>query len=149
MIFCTTKSFSDPSSLKQVVMNTCEDSKCERLLTQTLTFLCARTVLDLLPVVVKENCYGCEVDHPSQTHHTCIMWTEHEHLDAYFETTFEKMNYFDVVINFQKHVLLMDILTDLKTNSDQMEEWCRIHKPSAKKVQFIAEELLSLKNKFE
>ena len=32
--------------------------------------------------------YGCEVDHSSQTQHACLMCTVSEHLDTYFEETF-------------------------------------------------------------
>ena len=32
-----------------------------------------------------KHCYGCKVNHPSQAQHTCLMWTESEHLDVYLE----------------------------------------------------------------
>lgn len=57
----------------------------------TLTFLYARTVLELLRDEVKENCYGCEIDDPSQMHHTCLMWTKNEHLCTYLESVFKKI----------------------------------------------------------
>ena len=69
-------------------MNTMQDQKFERVLKHTLLFVYAKTVVELLPVVVKENCYGCEVAHPSQTQYTCLMWTISEPLDTYFEDTF-------------------------------------------------------------
>jgi hypothetical protein len=59
----------------------------------TLLFVYAKTVVECLPVVVKENYYGCEVDHPSQTQHACLMWTISEHLDTYYEETFNQIKY--------------------------------------------------------
>jgi hypothetical protein len=39
-----------------------EGQKVERFRKHTLDFVYARSILDLLNDVVKENCYGCEVD---------------------------------------------------------------------------------------
>lgn len=83
-------------------MKTSEELKIQRFLKQTLDFLYARTVLELLNEVVKDNCYGCEIDHPSQTQHTCLMWTTTEHLDTYFEQTFNKIKYGDVIIKLRE-----------------------------------------------
>ena len=55
-----------------------------------MEFLYNKTILELLNDVVMEYCYGCEVDHPSQVQHTCLMWTWVEHLDTYFNLAFEK-----------------------------------------------------------
>ena len=38
----------------------------------------AQQVRKGLGELVKKHCYGCEVEHPSQTHHTCLMWTEYK-----------------------------------------------------------------------
>ena len=78
-------SLSDIYSLEAVAMNTMEDPKFERYLKHALLFVYAKTVVELLPIVVMDNCYGCEVDNPSQTQHTCLMGTISEHLDTYFE----------------------------------------------------------------
>ena len=34
-------------------------------------------------------CYGCEIDHPSQTHHTCLMLKELEHFYLYRDEAYE------------------------------------------------------------
>lgn len=34
-------------------------------------------------------CQGCEIDHPSQTHHTCLMLTELEHFYLYRDEAYE------------------------------------------------------------
>lgn len=131
-------------------MKTSEELKIQRFLKQTLDFLYARTVLELLNEVVKDNCYGCEIDHPSQTQHTCLMWTTTEHLDTYFEQTFNKIKYGDVIIQLREQVELMDIPNYLKNSVfAQFQEWCDIHKPKADTIRFAAEKLLSLENRFD
>ncbi|CAC5416580.1 unnamed protein product [Mytilus coruscus] len=32
-----------------------------------------------------KHCYGCSVHHPSQVHHTCLMWNELEHLEMHLK----------------------------------------------------------------
>ena len=57
-----------------------EGNKVERFLRHTSEFLYAMTVLEVLDDVVKENCYGFEVDHSSQVKHMCLMLSEADHL---------------------------------------------------------------------
>ena len=52
----------------------------------------AQQVRKELGELVKKHCYGCEVEHPSQTHHTCLMLTEQEHIDAYFEVALDTVD---------------------------------------------------------
>ena len=131
-------------------MNNFEDKRIERYLSKTLTFLYARTVLDLLPDVVQDNCYACEIDDPSQVHHSCLMWTEKEHLYTYFDIVFNKIKFADIVIKFRQQVELLDIDNDLKVNIlDHINDWCNVHKPVSETVRFTAEKLLSLENRFE
>ena len=126
-----------------------EGQKVERFLKHTLEFLYARTILELLNDVVKEHCYGCEVDHPSQVEHTCLMWTQIEHLDTYFNLTFDKIIYGDIVSKLRKEVEFMDIPIDHKNSVlAQFEDWCNEHKPNAETVQYIDERLLLLENIF-
>jgi hypothetical protein len=39
-----------------------------------------------------KHCNGCEVSHPSQRQHTCLMWTEFENLDMYLEEALETVD---------------------------------------------------------
>jgi len=127
----------------------CDEQKVERFLKHTLDFLYARTILDLLNDVVKENCYGCEVDDPSQVHHTCLMWTQIEHLYIYFDLVYDKIKYDDIVVKFRKEVEMMDITLGYKNSIlDQFEDWYNEHEPKSETVQRIAERLLLLQNRF-
>ncbi|CAG2185362.1 unnamed protein product [Mytilus edulis] len=65
--------------------------KAEKLMHHTLKYLYARMVLDCLPDIVKEHCYGCEVNHLSQIQHTCLMWTKMEHLETYFDIVYKQI----------------------------------------------------------
>jgi hypothetical protein len=126
-----------------------EGQNVERFLKHTMEFLYARTILELLNDVVKENCYGCEVDHPSHVQHTCLMWTQVEHLDTYFNLTFEKIIYENMVSKLRNEVEIMDIPIDYKNNVlDQFADWCKEHKPNTGTVRYIAERLLLLENRF-
>ena len=99
--------------------------------------------------MVKENCYGCEVDHSSQVQHMCLMLSEADHLDMYFDKAFEKVQYEHMVIKLRKQVEIMDIPIDYKNSVlDQFEDWCNEHKHKAESVQYIAEKLLLLENRF-
>lgn len=94
-----------------------EKQKFERLLMQTFRYLYARTIVDHFPDVAKAYCYGCEIDHPSQTHHTCLMWTEMEQLDFYFDQIFQKL-----ITLLQQQVSLMEIPKDDKVAFNKLAE---------------------------
>lgn len=121
-----------------------------RLLKHTLNFLYARSILGVLDDVVKEHCYGCEIDHPSQTQHTCLMWTKAEHLDIYFDKAFEKVIYACIVSKMRKQVEIMDIPLDSKDKLlNDLENWCYNHKPKQEDLRSTTERLFSLENRFE
>ena len=127
-----------------------KDSKMNRLLKHTLNFLYARSILGVLDDVVKEHCYGCEIDHPSQTQHTCLMWTKAEHLDIYFDKAFEKVIYACIVSKMRKQVEIMDIPLDSKDKLlNDLENWCYNHKPKQEDLRSTTERLFSLENRFE
>lgn len=127
-----------------------KDSKVNRLLKHTLNFLYARSILGVLDDVVKEHCYGCEIDHPSQTQHTCLMWTKAEHLDIYFDKAFEKVIYASIVSKMRKQVEIMDIPLDSKDKLlNDLENWCYNHKPKQEDLRSTTERLFSLENRFE
>ena len=132
-------------------MNTrIEDGKIERLLKHTLNFIYARFILDVLEEVAKEHCYGCEVNHPSQTHHTCLMWTKAEYLDIYFDKAFKKIMYDDIKSKTREQVEIMDIPLDFKNKLlGEFEDWCNKHKPKSEDLWLTTERLFSLESRFE
>ncbi|XP_071098102.1 uncharacterized protein [Haliotis cracherodii] len=40
-----------------------------------------------------KDCYGCEVDHPSQVHHPCLMMGAEERVDIYFDDALSTMSH--------------------------------------------------------
>lgn len=122
-----------------------EQRKIERLLIDTFEFIYARTILDHLPEVVKRDCYGCEISHPSQTHHPCLMWTELEQLDFYFDQIFEEVSSTDTIKKLKEEIQLMDIPDEYK---DTCEELCSKHMPDSKKLRHYAGKLILLKDRF-
>ena len=41
-------------------------------LTSLTQYVLATTLLDLVHPLIEAECYGCQVDHPSQRHHICL-----------------------------------------------------------------------------
>ena len=64
--------------------------------------------------VARANCYGCEIDHPSQTHHSCLMLSETEHLHSYYHETAEKVNTRDVLCLWKEEVKICDLSEEIK-----------------------------------
>lgn len=62
---------------------------------------------DVLNLSTK-HCYGCEVEHPSQTQHTCLMWTESEHLEMHFEEALVNVNRKAVINMWQDEMKKME-----------------------------------------
>ena len=74
--------------------------------------------------MVMDYCYECEVDHPSQTQHACLMGTLSEHLDTYLEETFNQVKYELMVFQFWEQIVLMDMFTEFKQSEmEQVEYW--------------------------
>jgi len=51
----------------------------------------ARHVKDKVTELAKQCCYGCEIDHANQAHHSCLMMTEMEHFCLYGEKAFKSV----------------------------------------------------------
>lgn len=58
-----------------------------------LTIMCYTSALKKrIKEMANDECYGCQVDHPSQTQHTCLMCSEEEHVDMYFDKSLNLLN---------------------------------------------------------
>ena len=67
---------------KEVIyLPACVEHKCFSV----LDILFASHIFSLVDAFAKAVCYGCEVQHPSQTQHTCMMLEKGEHLEMYFD----------------------------------------------------------------
>jgi hypothetical protein len=64
----------------------------------------AKKLREEIVTLAAKHCYRCDVNHPSQTQHTCLMRTESEHLDVYLEEVFER--YKDCFRTIEVHTYL-------------------------------------------
>lgn len=46
---------------------------------------------DLMRTCAMDECYGCEIDHPSQTSHYCIMAENEEIVQKFFDKSFQRL----------------------------------------------------------
>ena len=69
-----------------------------------MKLLFAKHMLNIIPDIVFETCYGCQVDHPSQRNHdVCIMMEKQERIEAIFEKALGRVNeleIFEEYLNF-------------------------------------------------
>ena len=63
-----------------------------RLIIQQYKLEFAQHLRNKVRELAEKNCYGCEIEHPSQTHHTCLMWTELEHFNLYRDEAYKCCN---------------------------------------------------------
>ena len=107
----------------------------------------AQQVRKGLGELVKKHCYGCEVEHPSQTHHTCLMWTESEHSDAYFEGALDTVDRKAVIDKWTAALKRIEgkYGTNFQVNIDDTArskfvrllenvEWCKTNLPKPDRV---------------
>lgn len=60
------------------------------------------------------HCYGCEIDHPSQTRHTCLMMTEMEQFYSYRDEAYELCSK-DILTTYEHVIMkLKDLSRDEK-----------------------------------
>ena len=76
----------------------------KRLMSTVLVFSMADVLEELIKQKKTESCPGCQVDHPSQTRHDCLVKSEEEHLTAHFETVFKTFHLLDVMNRFSENM---------------------------------------------
>jgi hypothetical protein len=71
-----------------------------------LVVLFAKHLLEKIPEVLGEKCYGCKTEHPSQIQHdVCIMMSRKEQVELFFEDLLEKLDVRDIIEDcaFREH----------------------------------------------
>ena len=86
-----------------------EEVKTQSLLRNIYSFIFARKIREELADVAKPNYYGCEIDDPSQTHHSCLMMSQIEHLYTYYHEAAEKVNNRDALRLWKEEVKICDL----------------------------------------
>ena len=81
----------------------------------SLKLLFARQILNILPDIIHEKCYGCSVNHPSQKHHNvCMMMTNEEKIEYCLDSALERIDKKEMLQKF-KDSLTIDVC--------ESEEW--------------------------
>lgn len=75
----------------------------------------AQRAKEIVSDLAQKYCYGCEVDHPSQTHHSCIMQSEIEHFYRHRDEAFKSVVDNDLVR------IWMDVIAPAKI-SDKLKQ---------------------------
>ena len=66
-----------------------------------MKMLYAKHILKVFPDIVKEKCYGCQVNHPSQKHHdVCLQMTNAEKVEICLDTALARVNDFEIYEEF-------------------------------------------------
>ena len=87
-----------------------DNAKCYYgLLDHEFLFIYARTMHKNIEKVTREQCYGCQIDHPLQTQHPCIMWCEEEKLTNYFTEIMASVNEEEVLQQWSDNVERLDV----------------------------------------
>ena len=126
-----------------------------RFMVSIYNIVFAKKLREEIVTLATRYCYGFEVNHPSQAQHTCLMWTEFEHLDVYLEEALETVDREEVRKKWDNEMTRMDklrynekIRVEIDEHSRksfiellQDTEWCRTNLP---KVEIIHKDVKNI-----
>jgi hypothetical protein len=81
-----------------------DEAQYSRLLDERLSTLYASALVRNIETVSRKYCYGCEVQHPSQTKHSCVMWDTNNKLRAHFAELVDSVDVDELVQQWCKEV---------------------------------------------
>ena len=90
-----------------------ESSSKVMLMDSYFDFMYAKAMYECLPTIIKENCYGCEIDHPSQRQHHCLMYDQEESIYMYFEELLTAVKQDEILLSWTEIVDSLDISPEL------------------------------------
>ena len=76
-------------------------------------FIFAKAMFECLPTIIRDNYYGCEIDHPSQLQHHCVMYDQEESIYMYFEELLTVVNQDEILLSWTDIVDSLDISPEL------------------------------------
>ena len=79
-----------------------------RFMVSIYNIVFAKKLREEIVTLATKHCNGCEVSHPSQRQHTCLMWTEFENLDMYLEEALETVDREEVRKMWDKEMTRME-----------------------------------------
>ena len=69
-----------------------------------LIFTFAEVLEEIVKKLVRRACAGCDVNHPSQNRHFCLMESAGEKLERHFGRAYESFKYKDVLQKYRENV---------------------------------------------
>jgi hypothetical protein len=94
---------------------------------QCMKILFAKHVVNILPQIIEEKCFGCQVNHPSQKHHdVCLMMDKDEKILTCIDEAMKRIKEEDIFEEFLQ--LYPDVNNDPYTTHDpsnfyESDEW--------------------------
>lgn len=81
------------------------------LMNSYFDFVYAKALCQVKGTAVRKNCYGCQMNHPSQKQHDCIMITDDDEyqIDFYFEEMLKEVNEKDIIQSWEDIVRVSNI----------------------------------------
>lgn len=76
-----------------------------------------------LSKAIKKKCYGCEVDHPSQTQHECLMMDWNSRVENHFFGAMDKLSYSEITSKmdtFLSEEFLDNIMSHIVCNAKKL-----------------------------
>jgi hypothetical protein len=68
-----------------------------RMMVEIYMFTYPRKVREVVVDLTRKHCYGCRINHPSQRNHSCLMMSDLEHLNMYFDDAMEEIDCHEVL----------------------------------------------------
>jgi len=122
-----------------------------RMMVEIYMFTYARKVREVVEDLTRKHCYGCRIDHPSQRNHSCLMMSDLEHLNMYFDDAMEEIDCQEVLNLWKNETKLTDLSQKLKETFERLlqnSEWREMHLPNKDKFYDMVKRTIQLDHRF-
>lgn len=103
---------------------TITEGKEIRMTIDIYLFLYARKVVEEVRLLTRKHCFGCRNNHPSQRNHSCLMMSELEQLNIYFDDALENVDCEELLELWKRDTKLTDISLELKNTFINLLQNC-------------------------
>ena len=92
---------------------------------EAMKIIYAKHILKILPLLVRETCFGCQVNHPSQVHHDiCCMKTREEQVECLLDLALTKIDKEEVEDEFlEKYPCVFDEPYTTFIHEENTQQW--------------------------
>lgn len=130
---------------------TITEGKEIRMTIDIYLFLYARKVVEEVRLLTRKHCFGCRNNHPSQRNHSCLMMSELEQLNIYFDDALENVDCEELLELWKRDTKLTDISLELKNtfiNLLQNCEWRENNLPDKDGFYEMTKKIIQLGDRF-